>query len=520
MSLRTALLLLAFAGVGCSPAAPPLRAPPPHVQLARPNDDDFLETRVARGPLVFVFRVSAVANLAYQLDCLTEQIPCSGGAYHEVWDASLTPGDREKLAAWRATEKTYSGDVELDAGPLPPTAVPIPFLGLEYDKQVREASFMARSLDDDERLLSVLLRPSDARALAEVERHFWPRFHAWWTASGRAMTDTAFRRFPELLGQRADLHELVEAVARFYGGKIPPGTEVVFDLVARPKSAARATSAEHVGHHLVIEVLEGEQPDRRMGVVLHELFHYFHASRSAAAKAALIERFAASSDPLGIVAYYLVDEGLATAFGNGLVERLLTPDDYKRRMAQEGGLYNNRGIDRTAKALLPRAEELLRGSLDDAAFVPTFLAAVHTALGDAPPPIEYLRSSASAYALPYADAKRRLQEAAHANHTYNHSFPSVEAIHEFADHPGLSGALLLSKDDVPRLAEWSGVVPAPDLRAIQGEVKRGGPFVYPVARSRHAFLFVMVADDAAAMNRLVAALAARQTRMTGVLRLD
>src|SRR5262249_47567087 len=160
------------------------------------------------------------------------------------------------------------------------------------------------------------------------------------------------------------------------------GTELTFDLIARPTSKTTDdTNGEHVGPHLVLEVLDGEVPERRISVALHELFHYFSASRTVASQAALIDRFAASSDPLAIVGYGQIEEGLATSFANGLVDELTAPDVLARSLARETGLYFDPHIDRTAKALLPHAREILGGSINDPAFVTTFLAAVHAAVG-------------------------------------------------------------------------------------------------------------------------------------------
>jgi len=450
---------------------------------------------------------------------LAGRVRCSRPAFDELWD--LGPNDKSELDTWRSVRGRYAQHIALNDGPLPPTAVSIPYLNLNYEHQLRTASFNATSIDDYERLLSVLTRPNDAHALAGVMRHFWPRFRAWWSAHGRVMVEPLYRGFAELLARRSDLTRLTANVVHFYGGDLPAGTELALDFIARPTSKATGdTSAEHVGPHLVLEALEGEAPERRISVALHELFHHCSASRTAAKKAALLERFAASTDPLAIVGYGLTEETLATTFANGLVDELVAPDALAHSLARDKGLYSDGGVDRTAKALLPHARDLLGGSIDDPAFVTTFLAAVHIAIGEAPAPREYLRTFAAGIAPTHADAMPRLASRTLAMNVDDFAFPSMDGVRMVEKHQGMTTVLFLARADLPRLADWQNVISTRDLRIIDTEAKRAGPFLYALARGIHAQTFVMVADDAPSMDRLVEALVARDTPLRGALRVN
>lgn len=478
-----------------------------------PRAPDLLERRLVQGKLAFTFRVSPLANLAYQLDCLAEVIHCSLPAYKELWASRLTPEDDAPLAAWRAVRRAYDTNVDLGAPEsTAKAALPIPFEGLEYGKQLRIASFVARTPDDYARSLAVLARPADASRLLAAMAHFRPRFEKWWTSGGRALAQAFYDGIVRLF-ERGQLGGIVDRAARFYGAELPDPAEVAFELIVRPKSVSRTTSAEQVMDHSVIEVVENEPPEERIDVITHELFHFFFASRTGEKKAKLIERFASAADPLAIVGYYLLDESLATTFGNGLVGRTFEPEKFARRIGRDNSLYDNRGIDRTAKALLPHVDEILARSLDGPELVPLLLRAVHEAIGDVPPPVEYVHSLAILFDAAFTRAKERLEREAHTNHVYSSSpLAEVASVEIFKAHPALSSAIMLGAADLDRLASY---LPASELRLVREQAKGGAPFVHAWPRTPHAYVFVFVAAEPAAMEKLVSAFCARTTPLRG-----
>jgi hypothetical protein len=256
-----------------------------------------------------------------------------------------------------------------------------------------------------------------------------------------------------------------------------------------------------------------------MPVVAHELTHLLFNARPAAAQARLRERFDDSTDPMAKVGYGLLNESLATLMGNVVVGRVVSPDDTARRFADEGGLYNNRGIDRTTKALSGQADALLATTIDDDGFLPTYLRAVHTALGDAPAPSAYLHDDfIFAHTAQFESRGQYLSTKADANGFNSSELNSPQSLGELARNPSFTAVIMLSPRDLSAFDAYAASLGPPKLRAIHAEVRRGIPFVYAIPRGSRAMAFVLVAGDDASMNRMIDALLARETALEGVLR--
>ena len=456
-----------------------------------------------------------MANLAYQLDCLADVISCSQGVFRELWKPSWTAADDAALDVWRAVRRRYSGSMNLVDDPKQAQGR----ARLSYGGRVRAASLEGESIDDYMRSLALLLLPGDAAKLRASFEHFRPRFLDWWTARGRAIVAEPFPRFAALL---ADEHvaALVDRAAHFYVADLPVGTDVWFDLIARPVSTAETNrTAEASDNHLVIEVVAGESVEERMPVAVHELCHFFYGSRTAAAQARLNARFATSPDPLAAIAYGLLNESLATLLGNVVLGRAIAADDTAKRLARDNGLYVDRNIDRTTKALAGDADAILAGTLDDDAFTVAYLRAVHRALGDAPAPAAYLREFILAYTPTFETSGERFIRQTKAESVFGTVLTSPSAVDDLTKNPRFTVVMMLSSHDLPAFDTYAKSLGAASLLAVHAEVKRGLPFAYVFARPPHAMVFALVADDATSMDTLADTLVARGSALDGVMRL-
>ena len=230
--------------------------------------------------------------------------------------------------------------------------------------------------------------------------------------------------------------------ARFYAAPLAKGTPIDFDLVVLP-GKSEWTSGEQMLAHGVIELLADEKPEARMDVVCHELFHFFFNARTPAQQASLAARFTSSSDPLAVIAYFLLDESVATALGNGVVNHVVNPPDYAKRSKKELGFYGNHAIDATAKGLLARAKEdpTLGPPLDSPELVSALVAAAHDAVGDDPRPIEYLHTYAAESDEGWWDETMKVTgRAANSNNEHRSSpFDGGEAVAMVTSHPRAIG---------------------------------------------------------------------------------
>jgi hypothetical protein len=525
-STRVAFSAVVAIAAACSPPPPAQSTSslPPVARVAAAASapappaaaDDVLEETVATPDLTFVFRASPIANLAYELDCLADVVPCSGPAYRELWSGALALDDADQAAIkeWRATRKRYDAGPQEDPGAMPsggessPT-VPPPETGFDLGQHVRVAACVARSKEDYARLEGLLVRPADAAELAAILERFLPRFTGYWRGTARAEA-AAFHAGLVQLFREGPLAKTIGDVARFYAPELPRGSEIEFDLMVRPKSTHTTTRAEQIASHAVVEFLPGEAPSERVDVVSHELFHFFYDARAASSQRALARHVAGADDALAAVAYELLDESTATAFGNGLVAERVAPERYARRLAKERGFYNDRAIDRVSKAMLPRLRDMLAAgkTIDSPDFATALVAAAHESLDRDLAPADYLHSLTAGASEGFEDALSAFQSAASVNYSSVYSpVAAPRVLEDLRAYPDLSGMVLVAAKDAGDLAKYGDLLPAGAAARIAALAARGSPFVYTVPRSKKAYLFVLVAKDLVGVAALAESLA-------------
>jgi hypothetical protein len=475
---------------------------------------------VTSGDFRFAVRARPFANLTYQLDCLADLIHCARPAVQSMWTPTWTKDDDQALADWKAVRKAYELSAKVHFGDVGPLPVPLPYDELEFDKRVRIAGLLSVTPEDYAEKLRVLLPPQDAVKLEEAAEHFRPRFDAWWRASGAAVAEP-FRAGLEGLFEKGELGAIVTRVARFYATPLPHGTTIDFDLVVLP-SKSRNTSAEQMVSHGVIEVLPGEKPQDRMDVVCHELFHFLYSSRTPAQQAALANRFGASPDAMGGYAYALLDEAVATALGNGVVDHAVNPADYAERLKTEMGFYGIHAIDATAKGILSRTnEDPTKGPpLDSPETVATLLAATRDAIGEDPRPVDSLRSFGGAAEEGWwAVAMEELTRKAGSNNVYEREpVDAAEAVAMAGTYESLPFVVLVPRARLGALAAYGKAIPKDTRDAIAREAKKPGAFAYAWRKSRQAMGFVIVAEDAKEAKSVAEALFASEKGVRGVFR--
>jgi hypothetical protein len=527
MQLRASFLLASLLLGACAvatpapPKCPDVPAPSPPVSVAAspstPAAD--ADSVITAGDFTITVRATPFGNLAYQLDCLADLIHCSTDAIRPTWSTGWTKEDDDALATWKATRKMYSGDTPL-GGDAPRSLVPLPHSDVEIDKQLRIAALLSKTPADFRANVRAIMPPHHAERLVTAAERFRPRFDAWWSASGSSVAN----RFRTALAQmfaREDIAQIVTRAGRFYATPLAKGTPIDFDLIVLP-GKSEGTGGEQMLAHGVIEVKDDEKPESRMDVVCHELFHFFFNARSPEQQASLAARFTSSSDPLGAVAYFLLDESVATALGNGLVAHAVDPSAYARRLKREEGFYTNHAIDAAAKGLLARTKEdpTLGPSLDAPESALKILDAVHDAIGDEPRPIEYLHTYAGEFDEGWWDeAMKATRRAANATNEHRSTpLGSPDGVAMVKEHPALSAVYLVPRGRLAALVGYGDAIPAEARGAIAREAKKKGAFAYVAKRSAQARSFVIVADDVAGAKSVADALFAEKKAIVGVYR--
>lgn len=458
---------------------------------------------MSAGRLRFVFRTSAVASLTYQLDCLAGLIHCEEKVVRAFWkDRGWSAADDQAIRDWAALQGRYEelsmGVPEVSREVARGVGFALRNNSFAFDKKFRMASFLAADLEEYRERLSLLLVPADVEAALKIVGVFQKRHGEWWRATGGPRTEGFTRDFVRLLREKK-LLPLIEKIATFYEPEIEPGSTAYFHFFAL-QGKSNHSSGEQLENHAVVEVLEGELPEERVDVVLHELFHHFYRLAPADKHARFVREFAENTDPASIAAYNLLNEGLATAFGNGLVYKRVVPfERFQKKLSIAKSFYYDDAIDPVAKALLPVLEaKLERGeTLYRAGFVSEYIALVKKALGEATAsPALALRTMMAIHDEAFSDAYRDFSRDVRAGSVWSTTdFGARSNRESLTSSTRLSAVFLVKPGELARLQPWEGVMGAAELEKLRKLARRPGPFTHVIPRAANAWLFVVVADN-------------------------
>lgn len=318
-----------------------------------------MATTLATAKHSIEYRVSPVGNLVYQLDCLTQvaRFRCSQPDFQALWqgDIQAHADDAAMLAQWLDLRSQLDETIELVEQPqvtmLTSPNFPINAANtLNVLEKVRIMAFTANTVADYQHTSGLLLSPSHVHAEAVILGHFWPRFEMWFKQQEAGLNE--FVTQAEALSNQVKLDELLSAMRIFYRSDLPTDLILPVHLIAHPQVQA-PTSGLVFGQHSLIEVLKGEQAARRLAVVVHEIAHFYHERAPLDHHLNTMNHFATAESQTGLVGYYLFNEALASAIGNGYLEqRLNSPEYYDKYLAYPLSFYNNEGIDTASKAAL------------------------------------------------------------------------------------------------------------------------------------------------------------------------
>ena len=132
-------------------------------------------------------------------------------------------------------------------------------------------------------------------------------------------------------------------------------TEIPFQVALYPvPGASGGSSATPHANSLCIGVLTDETDHAgRIGVVLHEMCHVLYDEQPAAFEHQIDKWFEENQSPYKSFAYNFLDEGLATALGNGWASKFLSG------VADPNPWYDNEYINGFGKALYPLVTEYI-----------------------------------------------------------------------------------------------------------------------------------------------------------------
>lgn len=477
---------------------------------------------VARAQLHVAVRVSPVADLAHQLDCITATIhQCGTADYRALWRERFLRSAADTAAAreWITLRRRYAVDHRIDTASA--DAVGRQYRRISLAERWRLAGLQARSWADYDERLALLLLPQDRARVAAVVAHFRPRFTAWWEAESRGRL-TRGRDSVATLLDGPELRALLAGARRFYGATGPGSDTVTLTLVSRPGLVPGGTSAEVVEGWAVQELTPTASAAREAGVTLHEVAHLMLSLASDTTRAAVAAGLARAGVE-GRAVRSLLDEGLATAFGNGLVERTVRPvATWAAYVQRPRSFYDDDVIDAAGKALMPVLDSLLRAgaTLREPATVDAIRRAVVTAMGPRLLGPRALLHDVWGFidddvAEPF-EVSRALQRGLRAGN-FSLGVDSTGGMpRETLQRDPLVGAVVVAPASaLARLAE-RGAFRASEVAAMR-RAAAAGPVLYGARRANGARTWVIVARTSAEAIPLVERMVALERDADGVV---
>ncbi|MGE3724827.1 MAG: hypothetical protein AB7I41_04700 [Candidatus Sericytochromatia bacterium] len=456
------------------------------------------------------FHVLPLANLVYQLDCLSGQGHCSFEAYRHLWQSQLqwSTADQSQIKRWQVLKQRYQMQWHFDQNSPSVSPFPLRFEGLDLTRKFRLPALEARDFSDYQSRVSLLMPPSDAEQMTDILNHFFPRFEAWWQAEAAAKTEKAAQEFLQLL-QTHQLTDLAEKTAHFYGSQVPEGGILNFHFVFRPsgQSNSGTQNGEQIENHSLVEVMPEKPLQNQVAVILHELNHYFYGRSAKSTHASLVGWFASRPEAWAIPAYNLLNEVIATALANGLVMRkMLSEVRFSQYLKTPGSFYYDAYIDPVAKSLMPRLAKALnqKETLDSPGFLSDYLATVKRALAEkALTPELFLRTAGIVSDGPELQpVVQAFQQELRIGTSWG-SQDLSQGFKTFQSFQALSGAVFLKPSQIPQLESWSALLTATERKKIHSQSQYLKPFIWGHQRPSRAWLFFFVADHPADFQRLI-----------------
>ncbi|MGV3523382.1 MAG: hypothetical protein ACO1RX_04120 [Candidatus Sericytochromatia bacterium] len=468
----------------------------------------------------YTLRALPWGNLFYQLDCLSGQGHCSRTAFESLWQKlGWQAEDAARLEEWRTLKKRYQRSFEL-ASPALPSALPLSFVGVNLWDRVRLASLSARSEAEWREHLMLVMKSEDAEALLSLCQAFEGRFMPWWQTTGRAVSEKGLQDFATTL-KKNQLAPLIKQASRFYGTTLPADSLLAFHFIARPEGGDHNLNGEQIEHQSVIEIREQPSGNSQLDVVIHELCHYLYRRRSHAQEAGLQAQFAAQNSQQAWASYHLLNEVLATAIGNGLVnQQRLSPADFAALQQRERGFYNDPYIDPLARAVFTRVgQALAQGeSLDSPVFLRDYLTQAAQLPADViRSPIPLLRTLGLAYDGPELHAaSRQLTQQLRSGAVYG-AADLERARQTFAAYPQLSGVVMLTPQRVDALQNWESLGAKPWLKALKQALQKQNALIWGVDRGQGAWLAIILSPDLPTFQSLGQRLLAQPHTFNGLM---
>lgn len=331
------------------------------------------------------FQAHWIANLTFTLDALADLSGTNAAAYREMLDKPLlwNGEDDRQLMRWKNARRAVMAAAQVAATPRriawPPNYPSFYGESFRLDHQVRAAGLAAQSLDQYGKLARKAAGPLQGDILLSVVRHFAPRYQELWESGLRQQAEA----HAATLSARAGKHGLLEFAENLIGFTAAPITRrqtIWIHVMARQERFGLGTTATQLGQHAIVEILDKEPAEEKLGVIVHELAHYFYDSAPEVMHLGLMKEFQEMKQPWRLAAYSYLNEALATAAGILVEQRLRAKDSFAAWIANPMTVYSQPWVAATGIATYELLSEQISKGLFNG-FAQPYMERVEQSLG-------------------------------------------------------------------------------------------------------------------------------------------
>lgn len=452
---------------------------------------------VSQANIKVKLQFSPIANLAYQLDCISGAIPhCSRNTYQDLWNKNFIKGadDQALIKKWGELMNRYHPALEFDESKNSDR-----FEGVKLSTKIRIASFQSMTMDEYFSRLDLVIFSKDREKFETVIRRFYPGFDKWWKATAFPK-GKKFAKTTESLLVGRDMATKLQQFSHFYGAVLPDHYIVYFNLFYRP-DFEESTSGQQIENYSVAEFLPNEKPVDRIDVIIHELCHFFFDSTADSNFASLKKEFDADGSLEARAAYNLLNETLASTLGNGLINKLtMKKERWEKYLAKQQSFYNNYHIDKAAKTILPWMEEWVNQgrTLKDSQFVSNYVSSLEKSFGaELKAPRLMLNELAliadNKYNGKFSDAVRK---SIRASSMYNSEgeWSDDRLLRYYKENKNLSVLIVIHPSNLSQLKE-KGILSGSDFDQFKSQYKKNEQVIYSFMRGPSVPGYIVVAAD-------------------------
>lgn len=322
--------------------------------------------RVKSGESYFRVTLNSVGNFIYNLDCLTEMTQCSLDNYIKLWKDKFLKNDEDfnQIKKWNEVRVKYYKSVSTySAKDIVPLSYPLQTDNV--DAKFQMAAFESQTLEEFFEKIKFFIQPDDLETIKSIVKKFWPKYFEWWNQVAEVDGNEFKRRIFFYLAD-PKISEQVQKIEKFYAPDVAKtkNTTVQVNLIFLPPYQSGFINGLQIGNHSVIEFTKNDTPESKIDVLVHELCHFYFRSISVEDHRRLTKLLVDKANPLIVSQINLMNEILATTFGNALIKKvLLTDEEFKKIITTPQSLYANEAYDQGAKFLYEAIQNELASDL-------------------------------------------------------------------------------------------------------------------------------------------------------------